>query len=1613
MGMFGGGNSGMFGGGHGGMFGGGQQGQQITPEEEEELLSQLGRAGLSSLAYIGESIDKPMAALRGLLAGRPEELANAIPFSDALGITSSDGWFHDSIGVTDDEDTVYGRDLLETWGIADENNDGLGGSDWDNIDYGDAAADVAGFAVDMLGVPMAGPVKALTKMGKLSQMAGITDEAARIAQLSGTGATKFRVTNTLDDAINRISDFRGPSDDFLPTPRVDPTLQPGTIEGLDKFSQIETGTLGLKSTMRVADEPLFNDIYMRRQNWNNGSTQVPDATVVASVEAAEEGQGAFRVLHDQLVGQNKPIVVENVVGEGFPAKLRGMGYKEIPGVDDILDAASHEAGYGSSFLYDVGTEAPARRAAAATTRDELMEKLYRAGEQQGMDRAAIDSMRGQQLGHTMSFGGMHLPKKLDEAVATGVDELSRSLGRTGMGRLAKQAFAPSVAGTKETVGQEWIGPLHNIHRDAGQDTARDVMGRLAATVERHADTLKRLGDGNQGNGFARAIETSDINELASWPTLEPGDFEKIEEVRWIKNYLDDMPKRAEDEGFEFAILDDVEGDYLPRGETGRQQNILESQAKQFNAVDPSSQIGREQFAKGWPGMTATLREISQQTAEQGPEEIAALAASKLQPKIDTFTQQLADLTTQRSALKDELKSFGAMEAAATREAGRPARELATLQARQQRWIEEMNGLQPANPLDTPMTSAQQAAPKQGNVTAYHGSAKSFDEFDADLMGSRDPGYFGEGFYFSDKKMGAQQYGDVAAGELDAGKVMTRDLDTSGYLKATPAELREKYGNIGGKELTEAIRNDGYNGVEVTMQSGGKEYLAFDADSIISPNAGFPDAPPPDMGKFAEQLAKMQERGKQLQRQIDQAKVSPLSDAPADMAAAEARQADIIEELSGMGEIESGLKADITEYQSKPEALAAYLSKLTPELRADGTWGDQIGMVKRRVEGFEDTVANTRTTTDALANLLSGGRVDELSQTPDPGLMSKLKQFIGIKPDEVTPARTTVNQVLDRLGFETTKRGPMVTADKAADIIRGKMSRQAQDELDADLFGDFIGPQPADEILKAQRSSILNQTVPDPVADTLATLKKSLAGPDPTNLLTDGLVQYNRLWKGLQTNPWINFHVRNLGSGQAREVLAGNDPLRYSGMVRRMSNGGEVTAEEAMQFPGVAQLMKEQNIPEADATNALRQYIHKYMGGERQGIGLEDIGGKFNGITEGNNLGEEIGFLGGLSGTNPVGVKAAIKELKPIISKADRVEGWNRPAALRGIGGRENTVFVPSAAGEKLGEGAEALNRIPSWLDQIDKGVDPAQAARNINASQIDYSTRAFTPFENTIRRLGIMPFYSFSSRNIPYVAKELMNNPTGRTGTLFKGLTRLRSDDEFLPEHIAQSLAIPLGQSDEGEPRYMTGLGLMEEDLLGAVDTGDPMKAIGYELMGRLSPLIKAPIEHVLGKSLFQSGYQGPRDTEDMDPQLGRLLSNLKSIATGEDQRVAVDTRMIEPLLQTIPGIRAMSNLRQVTDKRKYDYAGAPLLLNQLTGSRVSDVSNSAQDASLMDMIANEYKGMGGRDFSNYYIPDAVKEGMTPEEFNHLLMLRMLQSKQDRDRRERQELERQKAMRGY
>jgi hypothetical protein len=143
---------------------------------------------VSGLAYVGSVLDKPGRALRGVLGGKPRELAAAIPFSDSLGLTNPDN-------------AVSGRDLTNRAGLTRPGDKGWGA--WG-----------AGLGTEMLLDPLnavsgTGSFHALTKAGEASKKAGLLGGFSREAMLKGFEHTvpelkaAGRTTEEIEHLVNQ------------------------------------------------------------------------------------------------------------------------------------------------------------------------------------------------------------------------------------------------------------------------------------------------------------------------------------------------------------------------------------------------------------------------------------------------------------------------------------------------------------------------------------------------------------------------------------------------------------------------------------------------------------------------------------------------------------------------------------------------------------------------------------------------------------------------------------------------------------------------------------------------------------------------------------------------------------------------------------------------------------------------------------------------------------------------------------------------------------------------------------------------------------------------------------------------------------------------------------------------------------------------------------------------------------------------------------------------------------------------------------------------------------------------------------------------------------------
>lgn len=481
--------------------------------------------------------------------------------------------------------------------------------------------------------------------------------------------------------------------------------------------------------------------------------------------------------------------------------------------------------------------------------------------------------------------------------------------------------------------------------------------------------------------------------------------------------------------------------------------------------------------------------------------------------------------------------------------------------------------------------------------------------------------------------------------------------------------------------------------------------------------------------------------------------------------------------------------------------------------------------------------------------------------------------------------------------------------------------------------------------------------------------------------------------------WPATKVRDLVSGLFQSAQEGRMSPADIGKMDAIFKGHAVSG--LTENPMVAKWLTERRLPHTDenASEAMRLLLAKHMPGRvNPHLDLADT------LHEASDAPNYAGGIDQILDLIP-GLKkqGEVEYIKELIGKGvPRLQGqaslnplskefWTQFGTVRGVGGATESTLGPVAAAEMAGKRTDFMNRAVPFANLTGKGFDPSEAIRQVNFAQVNYDPRTFTPAERVLKML--FPFYSFSSRQIPYVGKTLTTNPGGGMGQTIRAIKAGRDDDAMLPEHIADTAAIPLpAKVSDGTKRYLTGVGLMMEDPLQFF--AGPRSA-GLEVLSRLNPAIKGPLEWATGQSFFQKGPNGGRPLDDLDPTLGRILANV----TGQEQ-VVKTPQALEAIIGNSPLTRVATTLRQLTDTRK-DWKDKAAALG--TGLRVSDVSPAAQDAMLREWVQDAEKKIGGRTFLKTWIPDDVKAKMSPEQLANALKLEALMNvlnKRTKDRRE-------------
>lgn len=176
---------------------------------------------------------------------------------------------------------------------------------------------------------------------------------------------------------------------------------------------------------------------------------------------------------------------------------------------------------------------------------------------------------------------------------------------------------------------------------------------------------------------------------------------------------------------------------------------------------------------------------------------------------------------------------------------------------------------------------------------------------------------------------------------------------------------------------------------------------------------------------------------------------------------------------------------------------------------------------------------------------------------------------------------------------------------------------------------------------------------------------------------------------------------------------------------------------------------------------------------------------------------------------------------------------------------------PLKLGRATGTALEDNSKVAFFLDRLHKGDNIQQAAAQTRKYLFDYND--LTDFEKNIMRRAV-PFYTWMRKNIPLQLEQLVVQPQkyAAVAKLVKGMNADLSEEDIqnLPDFVKEGLYAKVGEDENGNPRMVYSFGLPFEDI-GRLYRGSLARTGEREVLGSLSPALKAPLEGFMGRSAF------------------------------------------------------------------------------------------------------------------------------------------------------------------
>jgi len=444
----------------------------------------------------------------------------------------------------------------------------------------------------------------------------------------------------------------------------------------------------------------------------------------------------------------------------------------------------------------------------------------------------------------------------------------------------------------------------------------------------------------------------------------------------------------------------------------------------------------------------------------------------------------------------------------------------------------------------------------------------------------------------------------------------------------------------------------------------------------------------------------------------------------------------------------------------------------------------------------------------------------------------------------------------------------------------------------------------------QLAALAQMYVPASTAKALSSLNIPFQVPEALEPIIRKWDSATNLTRMMQTRPWPSFNVRNFFQQMFTNVAGiGPGTIGELGPINALRRGEVVKGLQEMPlFRGLTDDQATKKLADMLTQHDVLRSPTLTQGGEVIGHGPHMASSDFQMAGPGNPLTTVGDYAHTLM--NP------------------QESSW-KPWDVAGFGGRNKTTFWPAKAGQQLETAIDDMTRGSGMLNLLRQGFTPEAAAMELH--RVAGGASNMTDIERqVIRRL--VPFYGWMKYNTPFVAKEVATNPGGLMAMAMKGAGSLRRDEGYVPEYLGQGLALPVGQEESGQQRFLTRFDLPFEAAFENIGGGN--ERVGStlrNLLGQANPLIKGPLELATGKQLYTG-----RDLSDLYGPTGNVLIDQAIMNSPLSRFYTTGRTLADPrkdLLTKLVNLISPARLSDVDLDKQRIIEGTKALKEQLSGN--------------------------------------------------------------------------------